>query len=147
VGCFCTQGVAFEKVPSRTYYPAVSCYGGGRVRANFGPTWLKPPPGAAPHSPAATGAAAAGAAVGAQGPAAAAAAAAAAGGNSGYSGGGGGPLLLPPPPPPPQASSFHVGPLRAVAELKPMPKPEAAEHARAVRRGWGRWMDEENASE
>jgi hypothetical protein len=40
------QGVAYRNIPSRSYYPAVSVYMGGRVRANFGPTWLLPPTGA-----------------------------------------------------------------------------------------------------
>lgn len=38
------QGVAFSGIPSRTYYPALSLYGGARARANFGPTWIFPPP-------------------------------------------------------------------------------------------------------
>lgn len=39
------QGVAFVNIHQRCYYPAVSLYGGARVRANFGPMWLVPPPG------------------------------------------------------------------------------------------------------
>lgn len=35
-------GVAFEIEPG-TYYPAVSLYMGGAVRANFGPHWIYPP--------------------------------------------------------------------------------------------------------
>jgi len=124
------QGVAFDKIPYRTYYPAVSCYGGGRVRANFGPTWLKPPPGAASVAPAANA------------PGKGPGTAAATGGSnttgsssnsnsssqpamllSSHGGAAGGA----------QPSAAHVGAIRAVAELKPLPKLEAAEHARAVR--------------
>ena len=35
-------GVAYAITPG-VYYPAVSCYSGGRVRANFGPTFVYPP--------------------------------------------------------------------------------------------------------
>ena len=36
-------GEAFSDVERGTYYPAVSCYMGGSVRANFGPYWIYPP--------------------------------------------------------------------------------------------------------
>jgi Set1/Ash2 histone methyltransferase complex subunit ASH2 len=36
-------GEAFEKIDSGFYYPAVSAYLGGSVRANFGPHWICPP--------------------------------------------------------------------------------------------------------
>jgi hypothetical protein len=36
-------GVAFDISPG-VYYPAASCYSGGRVRANFGPSFRFPPP-------------------------------------------------------------------------------------------------------
>lgn len=36
-------GVAFSDITPGTYYPAVSCYLGGSVRANFGPHWICPP--------------------------------------------------------------------------------------------------------
>lgn len=36
-------GVAFGDVRPGTYYPAVSTYMGGAVRANFGPYWMMPP--------------------------------------------------------------------------------------------------------
>jgi hypothetical protein len=36
-------GVAFDNVESGSYYPAVSCYMGGSVQANFGPHWIHPP--------------------------------------------------------------------------------------------------------
>ena len=37
-----TGGVAFDISPG-VYYPAASCYSGGRIRANFGPTFKFPP--------------------------------------------------------------------------------------------------------
>jgi SPRY domain len=36
-------GTAFTDLSPGTYYPAVSCYLGGAVRANFGPYWICPP--------------------------------------------------------------------------------------------------------
>jgi SPRY domain len=36
-------GVAFTDLSPGTYYPSVSCYLGGAVRANFGPYWICPP--------------------------------------------------------------------------------------------------------
>ena len=36
-------GEAFNNIEQGTYYPAVSCYMGGSVRANFGPHWICPP--------------------------------------------------------------------------------------------------------
>lgn len=36
-------GEAFSNIERGTYYPAVSCYMGGAVRANFGPYWICPP--------------------------------------------------------------------------------------------------------
>ncbi|KAF0697267.1 Aste57867_12039 [Aphanomyces stellatus] len=43
------QGVAFEALTFDHYYPCVSVYGNGGVRANFGPTFVFPPPlGASP---------------------------------------------------------------------------------------------------
>jgi len=36
-------GQAFSNIPAGTYYPAISCYMGGTVRANFGPHWMCPP--------------------------------------------------------------------------------------------------------
>jgi SPRY domain len=36
-------GEAFSHIERGTYYPAVSCYMGGAVRANFGPHWVCPP--------------------------------------------------------------------------------------------------------
>ena len=48
------QGVAYRGIPARAYYPAVSVYMGGRVRANFGPIWLTPPLGAASSLPSGT---------------------------------------------------------------------------------------------
>ena len=36
-------GEAFSNIERGTYYPAVSCYMGGAVRANFGPHWICPP--------------------------------------------------------------------------------------------------------
>ena len=122
--------MAFDKIPYRTYYPAVSCYGGGRVRANFGPNWLKPPPGAA-SAAAATGRP--GSRNATTGPTATNSSSNSGTGGSqpampllshgggGVAGGGGAP-----------PSAAHVGAIRAVAELKPLPKLEAAEHARAV---------------
>ncbi|CAN0332039.1 unnamed protein product [Discosporangium mesarthrocarpum] len=38
------QGVAFTAFESTTYFPAISLYMGGRVRVNFGPTFVFPPP-------------------------------------------------------------------------------------------------------
>jgi len=36
-------GVAFDDVQPGSYYPAVSCYMGGSIVANFGPYWIHPP--------------------------------------------------------------------------------------------------------
>lgn len=36
-------GEAFSNIERGTYYPAISCYMGGSVRANFGPYWICPP--------------------------------------------------------------------------------------------------------
>ena len=36
-------GEAFSNIEPGIYYPAVSCYMGGSVRANFGPHWICPP--------------------------------------------------------------------------------------------------------
>ncbi len=36
-------GVAFAQVPNGVYYPAVSMFGGGSVRVNFGPHMALPP--------------------------------------------------------------------------------------------------------
>ena len=36
-------GEAFRNIERGMYYPAVSCYMGGAVRANFGPYWVCPP--------------------------------------------------------------------------------------------------------
>jgi SPRY domain len=36
-------GEAFRNIERGTYYPAVSCYMGGTVKANFGPYWICPP--------------------------------------------------------------------------------------------------------
>ena len=36
-------GEAFSNIERGTYYPAVSCYMGGSVKANFGPHWICPP--------------------------------------------------------------------------------------------------------
>ena len=36
-------GEAFSHIERGTYYPAISCYMGGSVRANFGPYWICPP--------------------------------------------------------------------------------------------------------
>lgn len=39
------QGIAYQSVPCRGfYYPAVSLYKGGKVRMNFGPQFIYPPP-------------------------------------------------------------------------------------------------------
>ena len=121
------QGVAYSGIPYRAYYPAASCYGGGRVRANFGPAWLAPPPGtAAPpppppppaqisaSGPGRTGGALGGGAglpIGGFGGAAVAAAKAAAAAAAPYCG---------------------VGAMRALGELKPMQKEAAAALAESV---------------
>ncbi len=31
------------------YYPMISCFGRGKVRCNFGPKWIRPPPGGLPE--------------------------------------------------------------------------------------------------
>jgi len=107
------QGVAFEGVPERTYYPAVSLYGPAKVRVNFGPVWLVPPPGIVSKSSSSI----------------------AAGGSSKTAGVGGGIAAFAVPyslSAAPKATAVGVPAMRPVADLKPMPKAEAAENAQLI---------------